>query len=181
MTILFLMISLLASCGGNGNIASENCATRSDNLCLLSLLPYHHPEPTLNPSWNAGTHIQPALELAKDQINNSSLLENYTLNIIYAEAGCNQVGRTTVSFVMHAGIGDIGTNVVGIIGPPGPAGKWKHTYIVLYLSNVPYVDAISCTYKWIVNLINFCGFTCERAVKFQLQVACTSTQVMYLS
>ena len=84
---------------------------------LLSLLPYFNPEPTLNPSWNAGDDIQPALELAQDQINNSTaLLENYTLQLIYAQEGCSQVSRTFVSFVMN-GFVQGNANIAGIIGP----------------------------------------------------------------
>lgn len=99
---------------------SSGSVGKKQVISLLSLLPYYNPEPSLNPSWNDGDNIQPAMELAKDQINNSStVLDNYTLCLIYAEAGCNQVGRTTVSFVMHGGIGEFKPKdkVVGIIGP----------------------------------------------------------------
>lgn len=85
-------------------------------IYLLSLLPYYNPEPTLNPSWNAGDDIQPALEFAQDQINNSTLLENYTLQLIYAQEGCSQVARTFVSFVMNVFVPG-NTNIAGIIGP----------------------------------------------------------------
>jgi hypothetical protein len=101
-------------------VACQNYTSADDQkqvIRLLSLLPYFSPDRTLNPSWNDGQNLQPALELARDQINNSSLLlENYTLEITFEEAGCNQVGRTTVGFVMHAEIGK-DEDVVGIIGP----------------------------------------------------------------
>lgn len=94
----------------------ENCTNVKPVICLLSLLPYYNIEPTLNPSWNAGDDIQPALELAQDQINNSTLLENYTLQLIYAQEGCSQVARTVVSFVMNAFVPG-NAKIAGIVGP----------------------------------------------------------------
>ena len=109
-----LLLSLLLTIVG---LQMYSSAGEKHAISLLSLLPYHNPEPSLNPSWNDGQNIQPAMELARDQINNSSaLLQNYTLCLLFAEGGCNQVGRTTVSFVMHAGIGR-DENLMGIIGP----------------------------------------------------------------
>ena len=71
-------------------------------IYLLSLLPYYHPDPARNPSWNEGNDIQPALQLAQDQINNSSkLLENYTLQLVYADGGCDISSVVTVSFVQE--------------------------------------------------------------------------------
>ena len=112
---LSLSISILVTCCDGFHKCTA--AGQKQAIYLLSLLPYHNPEPSLNPSWNDGQNIQPAMELARDQINNSSaLLQNYTLCLLFAEGGCNQVGRTTVSFVTHAGIGR-DENLVGIIGP----------------------------------------------------------------
>lgn len=85
-------------------------------IYLLSLLPYYNPQPSLNPSWPEGDNIQPALELAQDQINNSSLLHDYRLQIVYSESGCNIVPVTTVGFVMQA-FDPNRDRLTGVIGP----------------------------------------------------------------
>lgn len=86
------------------------------NISLLTLLPYYHRDPFLDPSWNEGDNIVPAINLAVDQVNNSSmLLQNYTLQLVHAEAGCNQVTRTLVNFVKETFAPE--SVLAGIIGP----------------------------------------------------------------
>jgi hypothetical protein len=96
-------------------ICQHNNTTR--DIYLLTLLPYPNPDPDLNPSWEEGDNIRPAMELARDQINrNSSLLQNYTLHLVHADGGCQVTTTTTVSFVeeaFHSG----NDRVTGIIGP----------------------------------------------------------------
>ena len=80
-------------------VTSEN----KTKIYLLTLLPYYNPDPSLNPAWNEGDNIQPAMELAKDQINsNFSILENYTLELIHAHSGCDIPIETEYSFSKEA-------------------------------------------------------------------------------
>ncbi len=110
--ILIIVGSCLSICC---NQLQKN--TTKETIYLLTLLPYYNPVPFLNPSWNDGDNIQPVLELAKDQINkNESLLENYTLELIHAESGCNHIARTSVDFVKEA-FYPHRDNLTGIIGP----------------------------------------------------------------
>ena len=86
-------------------------------LYLLTLLPYYNPDPSLNPAWNEGDNIQPAMELAKDQINsNFSILENYTLELIHAHSGCDIPIETEYSFSKEA-FPRSNLSVTGVIGP----------------------------------------------------------------
>ena len=85
-------------------------------IYLLSLLPYYNTDPSISPSFDGGQNIQPALELAQDQINNSStLLENYTLKLVFAQDGCNIMSVATLSYVMEAFSGR--GRLTGIVGP----------------------------------------------------------------
>ncbi len=92
---------------------------RTTNIYLLTLIPYPNPDPELNPSWDDGDNIRPALELAKDQINNSSsLLQNYTLQLVHADGGCQIATTTAVGFVREVFHPDYRNRVItGIIGP----------------------------------------------------------------
>ena len=77
-------------------VTSEN----KTKIYLLTLLPYYNPDPSLDPAWNEGDNIQPAMELAKDQINsNPSILENYTLELIHAHSGCDIQVEIEYSFI----------------------------------------------------------------------------------
>ena len=98
-------------------VASGNKTT----INLLTLLPYYNPDPSLDPAWNDGDNIQPAMELAKDQINSNTLiLENYTLELIHAHSGCNIPVETGYSFSKEAFPRSNSPSVrrlTGVIGP----------------------------------------------------------------
>ena len=84
---------------------------------LLTLLPYFNPIPALNPSWQGGDDIQPALELAKDQINNhSSILRNYTLELVHNRTGCDVITETPLGFIKGV-FSPPRTAFAGLIGP----------------------------------------------------------------
>ena len=92
-------------------------ASQKEVVYLLTLLPYFDPDPFLNPTWAEGDNLQPVLDLAKDQINeNKSLLENYTLELIHAKGGCDQVARTITNFVEEA-FAPTREKIMGTIGP----------------------------------------------------------------
>ena len=89
-------------------------------LYFLTLLPYYNPDPSLNPAWNEGDNIQPAMELAKDQINsNHSILENYKLELIHAHSGCDIPTETEYSFSKEAFPRSNSSirRLTGVIGP----------------------------------------------------------------
>ena len=82
---------------------------------LLTLLPYFNPVPANNPSWIGGNDVQPAMDLAMDQINNNSqILENYTLHLIHGDCGCDVLNQAAVGYAQNV-FGHQRT--VGIVGP----------------------------------------------------------------
>ena len=114
---LLLVFSLQSALATASNV--QNNSTGKQTIYLLTILPYYNPDPSLNPSWNDGDNIHPALELAEDQINNSlALLQNYTLQLVHAEGGCMEPSLTAVSFVREAFSSNRGSDLLtGIIGP----------------------------------------------------------------
>ena len=87
-------------------------------IYLLSLLPYFNEEPSLNPSWNDGDNVEPALHLAKDQINaHPHILQDYRMEFILGKSGCQQIQKTIVSFVEEAYYHKSRRKIAGIIGP----------------------------------------------------------------
>lgn len=103
----------------NLTMATQNVtdAGRREVIYLLTLLPYFNPIPALNPSWTGGNDVQPALDLAMDQINsNPGILENYTLQLVHGRDGCDVATETALGFVKHAfSFGKPG--YTGVIGP----------------------------------------------------------------
>lgn len=84
-------------------------------LYLLTLLPYPDLVGDLQPSWDAGPDIVPAVELAVDLVNNrTDILPDYRLKLVHDDSGCDIISRTMVSFTR----GIFSENSpVGIIGP----------------------------------------------------------------
>ncbi len=100
-----------------GNTARSSNVSDKEPIYILTLLPYYNPEPSLNPSFTIGDDAQPAMELAKIQINdNQSMLENYTLQLVHAQGGCEFLTTTSSSFVEETFRPD-GRRLRGIIGP----------------------------------------------------------------
>ena len=90
-------------------------ATEVSTLYLLTLLPYPDLVGNLQPSWDVGPDIVPAIELAVELINNrTDILPHYRLELIHGDSGCQILSRTVVSFV--SGVLSE-TSPVGIIGP----------------------------------------------------------------
>jgi len=114
----------------------RGCTTNTKkSLDLLVLLPYFNSEHSLTPSWAEGDNIFPALQLARDQINDhSSVLQNFSLNLIRANTGCQHVSQTMLSFVQEARAGtrlffvqhSAGTGNQQVRGRPGHAARlWQ--------------------------------------------------------
>ena len=117
LTLLVAVTTTLVACYCNGTKDVSNCASKKETIRLLTLLPYYDPIPSSNPSWNGGADVQPAVDLAKDQINsNPFILENYTLELIHGEGGCDIVVKTTTSYVEHL-FGPGKEYFTGIVGP----------------------------------------------------------------
>ena len=116
MQPVVLLVSLvLVSC--RTACCNKNDTNKKEVVYLLTLLPYYDPDPFLNPLWAEGDNLQPVLDLAKDQINeNTSLLENYTLELIHAKGGCHRVARTIGSFIEEA-FAPNREKIMGTIGP----------------------------------------------------------------
>ena len=111
----FLLLSAIVSCC---YLVVSCCYARLNNIYLLTMLPYPQEDPDFQPSWLEGDNIRPALELAKDQINNSSsLLQNYTLHLVHADGGCEFVTTTAISFVREVFEQSVKKRMAGIIGP----------------------------------------------------------------
>ena len=116
----YLLAVLAALVVAPGLAAGEESSGdgQKEVLYLLSILPYYNPDPSLNPSWNLGQDIQPAMELAKDQINNSTaLLQNYSLQLVHVEGGCDRLSLTTEQFTIEAFNSSRSNELMGIIGP----------------------------------------------------------------
>ena len=96
---------------------SAQTVRRARKLYLLALLPFPDDRPGLVPQWDGGLDIVPALELAKEQINNNSdILEGYELDLVFDDSGCNISQKAANSFMRHI-YSEQDNQIVGIIGP----------------------------------------------------------------
>lgn len=102
---------------GSNLLGDEPEENGKRTIHLLTLLPYYNPIPALNPSWDSGDDLYPALELAKDQINNStSILPNYTLELDHGKGGCDVVIETARGFT-NGLYSPSDYHYIGILGP----------------------------------------------------------------
>lgn len=112
-----VVLAILAS----AKIASERYPDSSsddprETIYLLTFVPYPDPRPSLHPSWDGGPNIVPALRLAVEHINNhTDVLNQYKLELINEDGGCNIVSKAVIGFVHR--VLERGRRVVGIIGP----------------------------------------------------------------
>ncbi len=96
-----------------GGLASSE----KETIELLTLLPYYNSDPSFLPSWSAGDDIFPALQLARDQINNdASLLPNYNLKLIQGRSGCQFSEDTVANFLQNRFYSE-SRRIVGVVGP----------------------------------------------------------------
>ena len=96
---------------------SAQTVRRARKLHLLALLPFPDDRPGLVPLWDGGLDIVPALELAKEQINNNSdILEGYELDLVFEDSGCNVSVKAANAFIRHI-FSEQDKQIVGIIGP----------------------------------------------------------------
>ena len=105
----------LQYCNGN-NVRTER---GKHTLYLLALLPYPDDRSGLVPSWASAPLYTPALELARDRINNrSDILGEYKLELVFSadNSGCNGATKAAMAFVKNV-FSEKRKQIAGIIGP----------------------------------------------------------------
>jgi len=91
LRLIFLIIILVRfSCLVAAEESAASITKTKRFFTLLTLLPYSSNYSFSDPSWNAGDDLQPALNLAVDQINErSDILCNFTLQLVHKRDGCD--------------------------------------------------------------------------------------------
>ena len=149
--IQFILAICLVECCCSSNLI-KNASKEKEVLYLLTLLPYYNPDPSLNPSWNEGDNIQPAMELAKDQINSNPLiLENYTLELIHAHSGCDILVETEYSFSKEAFPRSNSPSVRRLTGVIGPGCSSSSIALAPFTQQVRNRPG-HCSSKWYTNI-----------------------------
>ena len=103
------------------NIFEVSChfnSSRKQPIYLWVVLPYFDSYSCNSCSpWIRGEDIQPAMELARDQINNNSLLlQNHSLELLFINDGCQNTAETIYNFVEKL-VTPGGLRLTGLIGP----------------------------------------------------------------
>ena len=100
------------------DICCDSQSTSKDNrtaLYFLVVAPYPDSFP-FSPSWRGGPAVVPAAIVAKDLINSrSDILEDYRIEFIIDDSGCNQSSKAVNS--TFRGLFYSKKDVVGVIGP----------------------------------------------------------------
>lgn len=86
------------------------------DVVFLLLLPFEVPESSEQPWFRAGAIIQPAAELAVEQINKKEdVLPGYSVSLTVANSACQLKVHTVVNFVTNFFYSDL--RFAGIVGP----------------------------------------------------------------
>ncbi len=109
------IVFLLAST----QVSVTAASSKNRTLYILTLLPYpYYPDQQFNPSWSEGPQLSIALELAKEQINNQTvILPDYNIELDYGDCGCEYVDRAYEAIGGAYNPGANRMSHVGIIGP----------------------------------------------------------------
>ena len=133
-----LSILLCFHCSLHVNLQSQNTESNNCNLTsmtelrLLTMLPYRDEAEAYNPSWDQGLDILPALDLAAEQINNSSnILPCHQLELFHVDGGCDIVPKTSLGIVNVLFGSPDNENVTGAVG----LDSWLHSTIRRPLSS----------------------------------------------
>ena len=113
LLLLFLLLLLCTFSTGLNNSSEER-----QTLYILAMVPFPDPEKPAwaRPDYDAAHSLLPAAQLAVDQINNrSDVLQDYNLELLEGDSGCEVVTTTYVSQVEQ--ILYSGKTVIGIVGP----------------------------------------------------------------
>ena len=108
-------------------------------LRLLTMLPYRDEAEAYNPSWDQGLDILPALDLAAEQINNSSnILPCHRLELFHVDGGCDIVPKTSLGIVNGLFGSPDNESVIGAVGPGCSVSALAMSEIV----NNPNIDKV---------------------------------------
>ena len=113
-----------------------------ETFYLLTLLPYHTPFASSNPSWGGGDNVRPAIDLAADQINKrEDILGNYSLETVHLKDGCDEhlTSITFTNFVQGWYDAKRKKNLVALLGP----GCSSSTIALAPLVQHPDIDVVS--------------------------------------
>ena len=112
--IIWLSLVLSVVLSTNGSLGAERNVTKPDRLYILMMAPF--PDKSLMPAWAEGHSLVPAVRLAIEDINNKSdILNEYTLELIESDSGCNASFKAQISLLEH--VIHSSKPVVGIVGP----------------------------------------------------------------
>ena len=93
-----------------------SATNKNRTLNLLCLLPYT--EPPLYPSFSDGPQIRLALEMAKNEINNQSvILPDYRIELIHANSACQFTDKAYEALLRNVYSQFTTQNIIGLIGP----------------------------------------------------------------
>ena len=90
----------------------------SHELYLLTVGPYpdKYNRTSLDPGWDGGPALIPAVRLAAEHINGrSDILAGFSLKLLEGDSGCGQESKALVTYVKN--VYHSGKQVVGVIGP----------------------------------------------------------------
>ena len=116
MRLLLLLFLLLLLCTFSTGL--NNSSEERQTLYILAMVPFPDPEKPAwaRPDYDAAHSLLPAAQLAVDQINNrSDVLQDYNLELLEGDSGCEVVTTTYVSQVEQMLYS--GKTVIGIVGP----------------------------------------------------------------
>lgn len=108
-------------------------------LRLVTMLPYRDEAEAYNPSWDQGLDILPALDLAAEQINNSTnILSCHRLELFHVDGGCDIVPKTSLGILNGLFSNPNDESVVGVVGPGCSVSALAMSEIV----NNPNIDTV---------------------------------------
>lgn len=139
--VIFVLVLLLSRVtllrAGSSNSNNE---TKTHSIYLLVLLPYPDLKGGLQPSWSGGPNVLPAIEMAVEDINRKTgILDDYNLDLITGDGGCNITDRATTSLVENL-FYQKAKQPVGIIGP-GCSASTLHTAPIAGKDEVALISA----------------------------------------
>ena len=114
LLLLFFLLLLLCTFSTGLTNSSEERQT----LYILAMVPFPDPEKPAwaRPDYDAAHSLLPAAQFAVDQINNrSDILQDYNLELLEGDSGCEVVTTTYVNQVEQLLYS--GKTVIGIVGP----------------------------------------------------------------
>ena len=102
-------------------------------LNIIQFVPL--PDRDYRPAFDQGHSIIPAVQLAVEQINNRSdiLPENFYLNVLLQDSGCDKASKTAVSIV--SSLKELLITLNGPLGIIGPACSEDSTFVVSMFQN----------------------------------------------